>query len=133
MNDIKNVKKIILGDYTDYEQERSCNGGCYAYFTTFKRIDDNKWEVTYSTTSEFEYCLYMGRFQSCKDCCLVDSEGCTPDVYTDKMVEEEISVWEEYQRKYGDEEYTIHYVIDNKEDEDELVKKMLNGLEIGSD
>lgn len=76
---VENAKVVKVFDYSDYESERSCNGGCYGFWTTFTRRG-NKFEVTYGTTSDFEFCRYCGHFGRC-DC---DS----PEIVTlDEVVE----------------------------------------------
>lgn len=67
--------KINLDDYSNYESSRSCNGGCYSFHQTLTKIGKDKWEVSYSTSSDFQYCKYTGNF--CQD----DCENCSQAGY----------------------------------------------------
>src|SRR5574343_1468419 len=51
------------------------NGGDYDFYETYKRVSENEFEVSYSTSSDFEYCDKEGSFQSCKYCNYWDYEN----------------------------------------------------------
>ena len=64
--------KIKIVDNRGYESGKSCNGGCYSFTKTFELMSDHFYRVTYSTSSEFEYCSNcgtFGRYEDHKNCC----------------------------------------------------------------
>lgn len=63
MLDLSNAKKVVLSNYENY-QERTCHtGGNYAFFTIYEKEESNdRWKVSYETTSEFAYCPVCGTF-----------------------------------------------------------------------
>lgn len=100
-NNIKNIseyKKIEVVDFSDYESGKSCNGGNYAFSTIFRRVNDNMFEITYSTSADFEYCPVCGAFHE------YDEERCgnTKTISTEEL-KERISNIEE------DEEYRVYF------------------------
>ena len=107
MNKIKAAKKVILKDYSQYEYGKSSNGGCYAFFKEFNRIDNtDNWEVEYSTSADFPYCPYGAGFQNCDCSCVYDQIGqCSPDIVRTEDVIREIAEWE----NLDDEDYTVEY------------------------
>lgn len=56
--------KVVLCDYTQYEEGRGSNGGCYAFYETWHRTPSGKYEVHYGTSAEFEYCPCCGSFDN---------------------------------------------------------------------
>ena len=70
----KNVNKICITDYTDFDLSKSNNGGKYSYSILYildpKSIieDDPKWEINYITSSDFLFCRYCGNFGSHNNC-----------------------------------------------------------------
>lgn len=65
------MKKVIITDYSDYKAETSNNGGNYSYSTIYRLVENGKYngkyEVSYSTSAEFDFCPCCGRF-GCTDC-----------------------------------------------------------------
>lgn len=59
--------EIRISDYRDYDPEGCNNGGSYAFYETYKKLHNNKWEVRYTTSSDFPYCDQCGTFGAC--CC----------------------------------------------------------------
>lgn len=45
--ELKGINKVRFCDYTQYEAEKSCNGGCYGFWTDYTRLEDGNWEVSY--------------------------------------------------------------------------------------
>ena len=69
---LKEFRKILKGlkvgsvvsitDYRDYDY-KSCNtGGAYSYTESYKKLENGKFEVEYSTSSVFNYCPFCGQF-----------------------------------------------------------------------
>lgn len=61
------MKKIIITDYSDFVADKCNNGGNYSYSTIYRQIKNNLYEVSYSTSAEFDFCPCCGRF-GCTDC-----------------------------------------------------------------
>ena len=59
---LNGIKRVRFCDYTEYESGKSNNGGCYGFWTDYNRLENGKWEVSYGTTADFEYCPVCGRF-----------------------------------------------------------------------
>ena len=60
---MKKPSRITVDDYSQYVQGKSSNGGCYIYSTFYKYVPNlNVYEVTYSTSAEFPYCVVYGCF-----------------------------------------------------------------------
>lgn len=59
--------KVIITDNRDYVPEKSCNGGHYSYWTVYREIGTDYFEISYYTSAEFDYCECCGRF-GCHDC-----------------------------------------------------------------
>lgn len=61
---------VRISDYTKYKAETCNNGGDYAFYTTFYRIEGDKYEVVYSNSasSDFVYCNACGSFYSDSEC-----------------------------------------------------------------
>ena len=62
--DIKDAKKVVFSDYSNYKPETCRNGGDYAFYEVYERIGDNKWECHYETSADFEYCPVCGSFDN---------------------------------------------------------------------
>jgi hypothetical protein len=62
LNNFDKFKRIREYDYTNYVSERSCNGGCYGFWTTYTLKKSGRWEISYGTTADFDYCPACGDF-----------------------------------------------------------------------
>ena len=56
------INRVRFYDYTEYESEKSNNGGCYGFWTNYNRLENGLFEVSYGTTADFEYCPVCGSF-----------------------------------------------------------------------
>lgn len=77
------MNKVIIRDYTEYESGKSCNGGCYAFYTYYNRVGEDTWQVSYDTSADFSYCPKCGEF------CNNDCDNCTAEfdtVSTEKVL-----------------------------------------------
>lgn len=70
-----NISIVSITDFSDYEEGKSNTGGKYAYNTTYAKIGENKWEVSYSTTADFEYCEICGSFGHNREDCQWQSDN----------------------------------------------------------
>ena len=63
----KKAKAIIFSDYSEYEEGKSNNGGCYGYTTVFEKVPNKDiWYKKEYTTGEF--CPYCRSFFCSGDC-----------------------------------------------------------------
>ena len=53
---LKGIQRVRFCDYTEYQSEKSNNGGCYGFWTDYNRLENGEWEVSYGTTADFAYC-----------------------------------------------------------------------------
>lgn len=54
--------KVKIVDRTHFVSETSHNGGDYSFTATYHQIADDKFEVSYSTSADFDYCPLCGSF-----------------------------------------------------------------------
>ena len=60
--ELNGVARVRFCDYSQYESEKSSNGGCYGFWTDYTRQEDGNWEVSYGTTADFPFCPVCGDF-----------------------------------------------------------------------
>ena len=60
--------KIIIVDNSHYKSETCNNGGDYSFTTIYTLRPDSKFDVTFSTSSEFQYCHLCGTFYHGDSC-----------------------------------------------------------------
>lgn len=85
LKNLNGINKIRFNDFSEYISEKSNNGGCYGFWTDYSRIDDDNFEITYGTTSEFEYCPICNEFGHTYD---NTTCGEPETISTDKLLEE---------------------------------------------
>jgi hypothetical protein len=75
------MKTVVIRDYSCFCPLKCVNGGHYKYTTTYNKINDNEFEVVYSTSAEFPFCDKNSTFQDCTLCQGWDNEHnkCTID------------------------------------------------------
>lgn len=97
---LDNIMKVSITDWSGYDPDRCNNGGRYSYTTTYHRRVDDKWDILYSTSAEFEFCPYCGMFgMGC---------GCThPEQSTTAEVMEQITSAED------NPDFTVEMTMDN--------------------
>lgn len=61
LKELERFKKVTINYFSDYETEKSHDGGRYGFWTNFNRVGKN-WEVTYGTTADFDFCPYCGNW-----------------------------------------------------------------------
>lgn len=61
---LNDYNRVRINDYTNYDAEKCNNGGCYAFFTDYIKRPDGKWEISYDTTADLEYCPVCGSFEN---------------------------------------------------------------------
>lgn len=72
---LKNVHHVNIEDYSDYIPGKTWNGGGYTYTNTYIRVGADSWELSMSTSAEFEYCSYCGDFGHSADNCHTKANG----------------------------------------------------------
>ena len=55
---------IKICDYSQFNSEKSCNGGGYGFWTEYSNLGNGKIEVSYGTTADFEFCPVCGGFSN---------------------------------------------------------------------
>lgn len=70
---------VYISDLSNYQADRSSDGGCYSFHIIYRKCEDRSWIVKYATSSSFRYCQYYGNF--CNDDC---DEKC-PDRYFESI------------------------------------------------
>lgn len=77
---LEGIQRVRFCDYTEYQSEKSNNGGCYGFWTDYNRLENGKWEVSYGTTADFAYCPVCGNFdehyEGDDDCCYDSGYSC---------------------------------------------------------
>ena len=57
-----NADHIRIYDYTAYEPDKGNNGGAYGFWKDFIKLPSGKWEVSYGTTADMDFCPVCGSF-----------------------------------------------------------------------
>lgn len=52
---LKGIEKVRVNDFSEYDSEKSSNGGKYGFWTDYTRLENGTWEVSYGTTAEFDF------------------------------------------------------------------------------
>ena len=74
-DDIMRKNGVVTVFKEPNEWGRHWNGGDYGYKVMFKLLENGRVLLTYSTTSEFDYCPVWGSFQRCEDCSDYDKDN----------------------------------------------------------
>ena len=62
--DLKKISKIIITDYSNYDESYSRDGGAYWFSTDYRKIGKDRWEVSYDTSAQgFSWNYTNGRFE----------------------------------------------------------------------
>ena len=107
MENLEKYKKIKLCDYSGYDPDKCNNGGCYGFWTTYDYIGNDRWEVSYGTTADFDFCPVCGSFNNHYDG--DNEEYCCGDfeVVSTHQIENIIT---EFKKKHvDDEDYFIEF------------------------
>lgn len=59
--DLTGINKVRFKSYSEYEDVNG-NGKSYSFFTDYIRVNNDKWKISYGTTSDKEYCPVCGTF-----------------------------------------------------------------------
>ena len=64
LKNIKEVKSVTFYDLSEYEEDKSRDGGRYGFWAVYKRINEDSFQLSFHTTAEFSYCPVCGSFGS---------------------------------------------------------------------
>lgn len=64
LKELKTGSVIRITDYSEHDPGKSVTGGAYSYTERYKKLENGKFEVEYSTSSAFHYCPFCGQFTS---------------------------------------------------------------------
>ena len=59
---LEGIQRVRFNDFSEYESEKSANGGAYGFWTDYTRLENGMWEVSYGTTAGFDFCPVCGSF-----------------------------------------------------------------------
>lgn len=59
---LNGIQEIRINDYSQYDSEKCNNGGAYGFWTKYDRLPNGKFEISYGTTADFEFCPVCGCF-----------------------------------------------------------------------
>ena len=83
---MKKVKVVEITDWNQYESGLCCNGGRYSFTERYTKVSGG-YEVTYFTSSDFDYCRFCGTFHNDNGKCPC---GEIPQVVSAKELERRI-------------------------------------------
>lgn len=108
MENLNNIRRVRINDYSQYVEGKSCNGGCYGFWTDYKRTETG-WEISYGSTadSDFSYCPCCGSFNDHYNYKNKNYTCGEFEVITTEELEEIIRSFEEEHE--DDEKYFIKY------------------------
>lgn len=86
-NNLKDLVKVDINDYTAYDPDYCCNGGRYSWHYHYSRVCENMWELTESTSGEF--CPYC-RSWDCTGWCRDEAD---PVLVTDDKLSNIVAEW----------------------------------------
>lgn len=109
MNISNNINRVYLNDYSDYQAEKSHDGGCYGFWERFDRCKDNPdmWEKSYGTTSEMDFCPVCGDFADHRE---PWDDGYTCGDFEKVSTNELEEIIAAFEAEYiGDDNYSVEY------------------------
>ena len=59
---LEGIQRVRFNDFSEYESEKSANGGSSGFWTDYTRLENGRWEASYGTTAEFDFCPVCGSF-----------------------------------------------------------------------
>lgn len=109
---INDFNKIRICDYSEYDSEKSRNGGCYGFWTEYIKEND-KWSVSYGTTSDLSFCPVCGDFAEHYICDENENYCYSCGDFETVSNEELIEIIEDFEKKYKDDENCfINYLLE---------------------
>ena len=79
LEDLNGIKRVRFNNYSEYDSEKSNDGGSYGFWTDYSRLENGKWEISYGTTAGFDFCPVCGSFNDHykgDDCCYDSGYSC---------------------------------------------------------
>lgn len=102
--DLKGINRVSFNNFTEYDSEKCHNGGCYGFWREYNRLENGYFEVSYGTTSEFDFCPVCGSFENHyqgDDSCYESGYSCGEfEIVTEEKLLELINNFEETDKKH---------------------------------
>lgn len=112
--DLNGIKKVRFNNYSEYNSEKSNDGGSYGFWTDYSRLENGKWEVSYGTTADFEYCPVCGSFNDhyAEDEDDIYNSGYSCGEFATATSDELIDEINKFEKEHeNDDEYFIEYFV----------------------
>lgn len=105
------IKRVRFCNYSEYNSEKSNDGGCYGFWTDYSRLENGNWEISYGTTADFEYCPVCGSFNDHykgEDACFDSGYSCGE--FATATSDELIDSIKKFEKEHkNDDDYFIEY------------------------
>lgn len=59
---LKGIQRVRFNDFTEYDSEKSSNGGAYGFWTDYTCLENGMWKISYGTTADLDFCPVCGVF-----------------------------------------------------------------------
>lgn len=116
---------VRLSDYSDYKSDKCNNGGCYGFWTDYSRLENGKWELSFHTTADFDYCPCCGSFNDhhvWSDEDDIYDSGFSCGKFETISTEELVNIINEFEKQHGnDDNYSIEYLLSNNNDNNNVI------------
>ena len=93
INNLNKIKRVRFFDYSNYDTEKSNNGGCYGFWTDYIKLDNGEWKISYGTTSDMDFCPCCGRFNC-------NNNNCNFEITTEDNVLKTINNFKETENEW---------------------------------
>ena len=114
LEDLNGIKRVRFNNYSEYDSEKSNDGGSYGFWTDYSRLENGKWEVSYGTTADFEYCPVCGSFNDhyAEDEDDIYNSGYSCGEFATATSDELIDEINKFEKEHeNDDEYFIEYFV----------------------
>jgi hypothetical protein len=58
---LEGIQRVRFNDFSEYESEKSANGGSYGFWTDYTCLENGRWEAS-AHRAEFDFCPVCGSF-----------------------------------------------------------------------
>ena len=76
--ELKEIRKVIFNDDSEYVAGKGSNGGCYSFWEKYENLGNGIFRKSYHTSADFDYCPICGIF-GCTWCEEEDYETVTEE------------------------------------------------------
>lgn len=63
---LEGIQRVRFNDFSEYESEKSANGGSYGFWTDYTRLENGRWEASMITASKTELTSAVSSRRSAK-------------------------------------------------------------------